>query len=529
MVTSYTMENHPPLIPVHPGSVGQERVLRTMKRKGLSALLVLLLMLLIPVTASADVIYPAPDAFTVGVEVNHLLATLDPGGTVSTDEARLPDGLRLETEADADGVNVYLRGFPTTPGIYDLLIRYNEIDSLCTVTILPGESPEPVPVALSVETLPRIVAYTAGETLDPDGLSLKVEMSDSSHYLVTEGYELDPTLLEETGTQSITVSYDGLICSFDVDVSPVKELIKNIAVQRLPEKMVYRVGDQLDPAGLMIRVYTETGYRDEYSHLLCAPTLLTEPGQQEITVSYMNESCVFSVQVLAEENPASIAVFHLPNKLEYHVGDRLDSRGLVLIETGTGEPRYVEKGFVCSPSRLTNVGKQEITVRFGELRCSFQVTVLASAPVPKPSVSPIPAAEPSSSPLPTSDPRLSPTEDPIPEPEPTPELEPEPTPEPSPEPAPEPSFDPAPEPSPEPTPEPEPTETPVPEPIEAADVPSGERISPAGPARQLRSGTKIVIVVLAAALVTLAVVSVYVFYINRSTREYFTDLFRKKR
>ena len=66
-----------------------------MKRKGFSALLVLLLMLLIPVTASADVIYPAPDDFVVDAEVNHLLATLDPGGTVWTDPELLPDGLRL--------------------------------------------------------------------------------------------------------------------------------------------------------------------------------------------------------------------------------------------------------------------------------------------------------------------------------------------------------------------------------------------------------------------------------------------------
>ena len=63
-----------------------------MKKQWISTALMLLLMLLIPAAAWADVIYPAPEDFTVGVEVDHLLATLDPGGTVWTDPELLPRG-----------------------------------------------------------------------------------------------------------------------------------------------------------------------------------------------------------------------------------------------------------------------------------------------------------------------------------------------------------------------------------------------------------------------------------------------------
>ena len=58
---------------------------KTMKKQWISTVLMLLLMLLIPVMACADVIYPAPEDFYVGVEVDHLLATLDEGGSVWTD------------------------------------------------------------------------------------------------------------------------------------------------------------------------------------------------------------------------------------------------------------------------------------------------------------------------------------------------------------------------------------------------------------------------------------------------------------
>ena len=289
-----------------------------MKHKGLSALLVLLLILLIPVTASADVIYPAPGDFTVGVEVNHLLATLEPGGTVWTDPALLPDGLHLETEVTETGVDVYLRGVPTTPGCYDLLFRYNDVDSICTVNILPVE--EPVPVALTVFSLPQVTEYVAGDELDPEGLVLLVALSDGSSEEVTEGYELDPTRLEEAGIRSITVSYEGLQCFFDVEVAPALEEIEAISVHRLPEKLVYRVGEELDPSGLMIRVYTNNGTRDQFSELLCFPTVLSEPGPQEITVVYQEQTCVFTVQVLAEEAEKSLSVHRLPDKLEYRVG-----------------------------------------------------------------------------------------------------------------------------------------------------------------------------------------------------------------
>ena len=358
-----------------------------MKHKGLSALLVLLLILLIPVTASADVIYPAPDDFVVGVEVNHLLATLDPGGTVWTDPGLLPAGLHLETIVTEAGVDVYLRGVPTTPGSYDLLFRYNDVDSICTVNILPGE--EPVPVALTVFSLPEVTEYVAGDELDPEGLVLLVALSDGSSEEVTEGYELDPTRLEEAGIRSITVSYEGLQCFFDVEVVPAPEEIEAISVHRLPEKLVYRVGEELDPSGLMIRVYTSSGIRDQFSELLCFPTLLTEPGPQEITVVYQEQTCVFTVQVLAEEAERSLSVYRLPDKLEYRVGEELDTTGLMLAEyEGTREIRVVEGNFDCSPTYFSEPGRQRITVHLGELSCSFHVTVLSPS-APEPSAEPV--------------------------------------------------------------------------------------------------------------------------------------------
>lgn len=358
-----------------------------MKHRGLSALLVLLLILLIPVTASADVIYPAPEDFTVGVEVNHLLATLDPGGTVWTDPELLPEGLRLETEETEEGVNVYLRGFPSTPGTYDLLFRYNDVESICTVNILPGEAREPVPEAITVFRLPLVTEYTLGDELNPEGLVLLVAYDDGSSAELTGGFQMEPMELTSLGTQSITVSYEELQCSFEVEVF-LPEEIESIALLRMPEKVVYTVGEELDPGGLMIRVYSNRGTRDVYDELLCFPTQLDEPGTQEITVCYRDQMCSFSVVVLAEETERSLSVSRLPFKVDYRVGEELDTAGLVLIETdGPQEPRLVERGFTCYPTVFTEPGQQEVTVELDELSCSFPVTVLAPS-VPEPSAAP---------------------------------------------------------------------------------------------------------------------------------------------
>ncbi len=353
-----------------------------MKKQGISALLVLLLLLLIPATASADVIYPAPGELVVGVEVDHLLATLDPEGSFWTDPALLPEGLHVDTVESEEGIQVYLRGVPTTPGSYDLVFNYSGTDSICTINVIEQNIPEPTLQSVSVETLPEKTEYEAGDVLDATGLSIRVQLSNGESYVVTEGFALYPTRLEDAGTRSIEVNYEGLLCYFQVEVAEPPEVIEGIGVLSLPVKVVYDVGDVLDASGLGVRVYTNHGTRDVYTDLLCLPTLLDTPGQQMITVYYGEKTCTFSVQVLEEEAPASIAVYRLPSKLDYQLGEALDTSGLVLIETSNRDnPSYLETGYACSPTQLEETGQQEITVSVGELHCSYYVTVRDELPV----------------------------------------------------------------------------------------------------------------------------------------------------
>lgn len=439
-----------------------------MKKQGISALLVLLLLLLIPATASADVIYPAPGELVVGVEVDHLLATLDPEGSFWTDPSLLPEGLYVDTVESEDGIQVYLRGVPTKPGSYDLVFNYSGTDSICTINVIEQNVPEPTLQSVSVETLPEKTEYEAGDVLDPTGLSIRVELSNGESYVVTEGFALYPTRLEDAGTRSIEVNYEGLLCYFQVEVAEPPEVIEGIGVLSLPVKVVYDVGDVLDASGLGIRVYTNKGTRDAYTDLLCLPTVLDTPGQQVITVYYGEKTCTFTVQVLEEEAPAGIAVYRLPDKLDYHLGEQLDTSGLVLVETSSRDnPRYLDQGYLCAPSQLEELGQQEITVTVGELQCSYYVTVRPDAPA-------APAQQPEKN-----------------------------------EPASVPVVPSAP--------------TVLPEPELIPDRTGGEAA---------QSGRLLAVVIVGAALLALLVLAGYLLFINREERRYFTDsvkdLFRRR-
>ena len=262
--------------------------------------------------------------------------------------------------------------------------------------------------SISVETLPVKTVYTVGETLDPAGLSLRVNYANGSSQVQTDtsAFSLYPTRLETAGTQNIELSYQGLKCTFQVTVQPGSEVIEGIGVLTLPTKRSYTVGDSLDTAGLSIRVYTNNGQRDVTEGFICSPLVFDRAGEQTVTVSYGDKTCTFTLTVQEEEKPASLIVKTLPTKRDYTVGETLDTTGLVLQEISTrNRARDVTEGFSCSPTELTVAGdRQQITVWYGDLSCTFNVNVKAAAQTSPPVSSPPVSAAPVNSPAVTNPP-----------------------------------------------------------------------------------------------------------------------------
>ena len=168
----------------------------------------------------------------------------------------------------------------------------------------------------------------------------------------------------------------------------------------------YKVGDNLETEGLSIRAYSGNTHFDISSGLDCSPTVLNTAGSQTITVTYADKTCTFTVKVTEEKEVIqTVTVAARPTKVEYTVGDRLDSTGLTLRVVTNKGTKEVTSGFSCSPKVLTTAGTQTVTVAYGQYTCTFDVTVKAAAsPSPSPTPTPTPSASPAVSASPSADP-----------------------------------------------------------------------------------------------------------------------------
>ena len=85
--------------------------------------------------------------------------------------------------------------------------------------------------SISVKTNPTKNSYFVGDTLDISGLALTATYNNGTTKTITNGFTCTPTTLNTAGSQKITVTYSGHICSFSVEVSERNDEKPGIDVQ----------------------------------------------------------------------------------------------------------------------------------------------------------------------------------------------------------------------------------------------------------------------------------------------------------
>ena len=295
------------------------------------------------------------------------------------------------------------------PGVtYYYCVVTNTVDGVSVSAVSPTVSvtvEERSVIGLSLQSMPYKTEYLLGEYLDTTGLTLALSYSNGDVETISGGFRVTPTRLDSTGLQTVEVEYQGWQCSFQVAVQEEPELVEGIGVLTLPYRTVYSVGELLDTSGLSIRAYTNKGWRDVSEGLQCSPQQLNAEGSQTITVSYAGRTCSFSVTVEAEEKPSYLALYRLPDKLNYTVGDVVDTTGMQLqLISNKNNAMWVNADYSVYPTRLDRAGQQDITVSYGGFSCRFTVNVAektAASPSPAPSQPPVQTAQPVPSAQPT--------------------------------------------------------------------------------------------------------------------------------
>ena len=189
----------------------------------------------------------------------------------------------------------------TTVGTQTVTVNYQ--DNTVTFPVIVKEEKETLE-GIAVTTLPAKREYRLGEHLDTTGLALEAITNKGNRSQLTSGYSCSPEVLNTAGIQTITVSYEGKTTSFTVTVQGGQKTVQKIAIESLPTKLNYQVGDSFDSSGMVLRVTTDQGDELVRSGFTCSPTRFTRDGVQTVTVSYGSQSCSMELTVApAAEKP----------------------------------------------------------------------------------------------------------------------------------------------------------------------------------------------------------------------------------
>ena len=177
-----------------------------------------------------------------------------------------------------------------------------------------GHDDESVLTSLKVKTLPDKTEYYVGDTLNTTGLTLTATYSNGTTKTISSGFTCSPSTLTATGNKTITVSYGGKTCTFNVTVQ--NNVLETIEVRTLPDKTDYFVGDTLDATGLTLTAtYSNGTTKTISSGFTCSPTAFSATGTQTVTVTYGGKTCTFEVSV--EKDTGEYTVTYMVNGSRY--------------------------------------------------------------------------------------------------------------------------------------------------------------------------------------------------------------------
>ena len=168
----------------------------------------------------------------------------------------------------------------------------------CTVTVKAAELS-----SISIAKNPNKMEYRVGESFDSNGMVVKATYSDGSNREIT-GYTCSPTILNNAGSQKITVSYtEGSVTRttyLTVTVNAVT--LSSISITTNPSKTTYNVGDSFSKAGMVVTAKYSNGSSKTVTGYTCSPTTLNSAGSQKITISYSENDVTRNTYLFVEVN-----------------------------------------------------------------------------------------------------------------------------------------------------------------------------------------------------------------------------------
>lgn len=216
---------------------------------------------------------------------------------------------------------------------------------------------------------PEKTEYNEGEMLSLDGIEVVATYSDKTEKTITDftvsGFESTP------GEQTVTVTYMEKTAMFKVLVHE-KELT-GIQIASLPEKTIYKQGEEIDLRGMVVMAVYDNGSMEAVEDFVISGYDSTA-GTKTIEVSYGQFRENFTVEV-TERQMTKIVITKLPDKTEYIIGQELDLTGLIVYAHFDNNSKNQVTAYSFDGYNPQIIGPQTITIAYNGFKTEFEVTV----------------------------------------------------------------------------------------------------------------------------------------------------------
>ena len=234
--------------------------------------------------------------------------------------------------------------------------------------------------SIEITKLPTKLTYVQGQGLDLTGIEVRGNYNDETLALLAVNLDhisgFDKTKLGMD--QVVTFTYEGKTATFTVDI--IAKALDSIAITKVPAKLSYIVGQELDIAGIEV-----TGTYNDLSTAVLPVTLehisgfdKTKPEvARVVTVTYEGKEATFTVDLI-ERNATEVKLNSYPAKVVYLVGETLDLTGLSLEATfndGSREVLQSDDLTVTGFDSTDAVNNQVITITHGTWKFTYEITI----------------------------------------------------------------------------------------------------------------------------------------------------------
>lgn len=144
--------------------------------------------------------------------------------------------------------------------------------------------------------------------------------------------------------------------------------LASIAITTPPAKTTYTAGETFDPAGMVVEATYSNGAKAVATGYSYTPSTALTDGTTAVTIQYTEGGVTKTAEqaITVVHRLESIAITTQPSKTVYEYGDSFASAGMVVTATYSDGATANVTGYTTSPSTMSKVGEQTVTVSYTE-------------------------------------------------------------------------------------------------------------------------------------------------------------------